>query len=203
MSVYVTADLHLGDERVIQFERTCFKTVEEHDKAIIEGINSVVDADDTLYILGDVGFFSSSHPLEKLIKQVSKIKGHKIFVKGNHDRFGLLDAKRMGFEEIHMGPMYYSSCGVNGHIILSHEPVAEAYNNPYVINVHGHLHNSDLELPNFYNVNIGRTYYRPVDMNGFLRIARECKSRQEKFMQEWYKDYYSNKNLERKEEHNQ
>lgn len=200
MRYFVTADLHLGHKRIILFERTQFATVPEHDKFVINSINSAVLPTDMLYILGDVGFVSADHSLEKLIKQVNEIKCHKILVRGNHDKFNDFDARRMGFEQIYGGPVYFSAYGVDSHIILSHEPVKEAYDNPYIINVHGHIHNGQLTLPNFYNVNIARTDYKPIDLAAFVRIARNCKARRECFGREWYYDYYNLKYPEERQE---
>lgn len=92
----------------------------------------------------------------------------------------------MGFIEVYKHPVYYSSS-----IILSHEPVKEAYDNPYVYNVHGHLHQSVVDLPNFINANIELYDYKPISLKALQEdIGKKTKSRKEKFGEEWYFQYF-------------
>lgn len=179
---YVTSDLHFRHNRIIIFERTQFKTVEEHDQYIIDQWNSVIQDHDRVFVLGDLGF----KPFADLGKLVKQLKGHKILVKGNHDQMVVGDAINMGFEMMYDHPIYY-----NTHIILSHEPVKEAWDNPYVYNIHGHCHNfQTIDAPNFVNVNIATTDYKPIPMAQFVSKANlRCKSRKEKWETEWYCPY--------------
>lgn len=182
---FVIADLHLLHTSIISFERTQFNTIEEHDDLIIRRWNDTVSPSDTVYVLGDVGFGKKSDPspLRDLIKQ---LKGHKILVVGNHDQYSDEVYIKMGFEKIYRTPIYYSP-----KIILSHEPVREAYENPYCINVHGHIHNGKLTLPNFFNVNAANLNYRPEPMARYVSFANlRMKKRQERFGKEWYYDFY-------------
>ena len=188
---YVTADLHFGHTRIISFERTQFKTIGEHDEYIVRSLNSFLKPDDTLYILGDVGFQTngSYDYISSLVRRIEC--GKKILVYGNHDRFNSDVAKNMGFDEIHKGPMYYETGLTQGGIILSHEPVKEALDNPYVANVHGHIHNGKLKLGNYKNVNIAETNYRPMCLSAFEKeMAAKLKGRRETFGREWYYEYY-------------
>lgn len=186
-SNYVTADWHFNHERILGFERGDCGTMYAHNNRIIYWYNSVVSDDDIVYVLGDVGF-GAPQLLGDLVRQ---LHGHKILVFGNHDKFSPKQALAMGFEQALTGPVYYPSDKCPGQIILSHEPAKEALDNHYVINVHGHLHNSQLDLPNFYNVNVARTKYKPVPMASF---ERKCQAyaipRRENFGKEWYFDHY-------------
>lgn len=188
---FVTADLHFRHKGILSFERRQFKTVEEHDEYIIRSLNEVLGPSDTLYVLGDVGFRGKEPPtlLGHLVKRIECRK--KILILGNHDRFNKAEAKTfLGFDEVHCGPIYYDAPGCEGRIILSHQPVREAFENPYVINVHGHIHNGKLAADGFYNVNIAQTGYVPQDMSKFVDIAKKCKSRLERFGDEWYYPLY-------------
>lgn len=188
---YVTSDLHFGHKRIIEFERTQFKTVKEHDEKIIRALNTSLHPGDTLYILGDVGFRDPEGGLPGLADKIRRIEcARKILIVGNHDRFSAIEAKGMGFDEVIKGPYYYPSKEVPGKIILSHRPAREALDNPYVINVHGHIHNGYLDLPGFYNANIHMNNYVPQPMAMYERIAhRTLKSREERFGEEWYAKY--------------
>jgi len=179
---YVTADLHLRHSNIIEFERTQFKSIEEHDQYIVKQWNSIVKDSDRVFILGDIGF----KPFSELGKLIKQLKGHKILIKGNHDQMVIGDAINMGFEIMYNHPIYY-----NDHIILSHEPLKEAWDNPYVYNIHGHCHNSlYITANNYFNVNIATTNYRPVSLTNFVSAAQlKCKKRRERWGQEWYFNY--------------
>lgn len=193
--IFITADLHFNHKGILSMERKQFSSIEAHNEYIIEQYNKVVGENDTCYILGDVGFIGKKGgTLTDLSHLVHRLNGHKILIKGNHDVFTDQEAiKQLGFVSVQNGPIYlpYSQ----GKIILSHEPVQECLNNPYCINVHGHLHGSNLKLDNFYNVNISNTNYRPVPVSVFKKIARKkCWNRQETYGNEWYYSLYKKEN---------
>ena len=188
---FVTSDLHLQHRKVIEFERHRFATIEEHDEFIIRSLNRYLGPNDTLYILGDIGFRKDGdlHSLGALIRRIECAK--KVLVYGNHDHFNEKEALSiLGFDEVHKYQIYYEDPEACGKIILSHRPVREAFDNPYVINVHGHVHNGHLTAGGFYNVNIAQTGYKPQDMQRFVNLAKQLKTRVEKFGDEWYYDYY-------------
>lgn len=183
MAVFVAADLHFNHPGILRFERPQFKTVEEHNQTIVDNWNATVGDDDVAYILGDVGFT----PLDALKPWTRALKGHKTLILGNHDKITQRTGRDLGFEKVIVGPIYF-----NDKIILCHEPAMEGLNNPYVIVIHGHIHNGKLDLPNYYNVNIARTGYKPVSIEPYkLTAEAKCKSRRESFMREWYKDHYA------------
>lgn len=132
---YFISDLHLGHQRVLEFERSEFKTINEHDNFIINILKKLKETD-TLYILGDVGFN---------INLLKEIKAKKILVKGNHDKFGINKYNEV-FDQIYNYPIYYRN-----NILLSHYP--HPVEN-HILNVHGHLHASKLNLNNYINANI-------------------------------------------------
>ena len=183
MAIWVCADLHLQHKNIINFCRTQFNSVEEHDKYVIERYNSVVGKDDLVYILGDIGFT----PKDTLAQKVRQLNGRKILIVGNHDRLKDNDYICMGFIQVIRHPVFY-----NNNIVLSHIPVVECLNSPYTINIHGHLHNSSLSLPNFFNVNIELNNYLPINITVFEEKAKQmCEQfRWQPFGKEWYKDYY-------------
>ncbi len=182
MKTFVISDLHFNDQKIIDFERKQFVSLEEHNEFIIQEFNKVVSKDDLTYFLGDLGF-GSPKEIKELVK---RLNGRKILIFGNHDIFSDESAKEMGFEEIYHHPIY-----VAPNVILSHEPVMEAYKNPYVINVHGHLHNSELAEKNFFNVNVARRHYRPQLLVHFLSYANNhCEDRREIYTHEWYYNDY-------------
>ena len=185
---YVISDLHFGDKGILRFERTEFATVEEHDAYMIKMWNAmVVNNNDTVYFLGDL--HDNSHKrndLDYLRTIVPKLHGKKIIILGNHDVYKDQDYLDLGFEKVIHGPYYYKP-----YIILSHEPCREAFQNPYVWNIHGHLHNAELELDNYICVSARHVQYRPQKLTKIAeRIAGKVAKRKEHFMEEWYCPFY-------------
>lgn len=182
---YVISDLHFNHENVIDFERYEFNSIEEHDNYIIYKWNStIVNNDDKIYVLGDIGFNDKT----KVKELISKLRGYKILVKGNHDTFSNNFYLEAGFNEVYDHPIYY-----NKKVILSHEPVREALDNPYIFNIHGHLHNGcELTKENFYCVSAKKLKYKPMKLNSFIETQiPKLKSRKEGMGKEWYFDYYN------------
>ena len=185
MAIYVVSDLHLNHKNIINMGRP-FETLQEHNDYVIEEYNKVVGKDDLVYILGDVGF----SPVQDLKLLIPRLNGRKVLILGNHDKQKIGEYRNMGFIEVYDHPVYYSS-----HLILSHEPVREALNNPYVFNVHGHLHFNILDLPNYINVNTELINYKPISLVKLEEYAaKRIKSRRENFGQEWYFEYYKKSN---------
>jgi calcineurin-like phosphoesterase family protein len=79
---WYTADLHLGHERIIELCDRPFSSVAEMNEAIIARWNERVEPGDTVWVLGDVAL----GPIEESLALVSRLKGHKILLGGNHDR---------------------------------------------------------------------------------------------------------------------
>jgi calcineurin-like phosphoesterase family protein len=82
VTVFFTADLHLGHARVLEYSHRPFRTVEEMDEALVANWNAVVQPNDTVYLLGDVSF----HRPEKTLSLLSRLQGSIGLVLGNHDK---------------------------------------------------------------------------------------------------------------------
>lgn len=88
MKTFFTADPHFGHVNMTEEGKDLcqrgFKTVDEMNKALLEGINSTVTSKERLVILGDVVMGK----LETNIHLLSGIRAAEvIFVPGNHDRW--------------------------------------------------------------------------------------------------------------------
>ena len=94
---FFTSDLHLGHANVIRFDRRPFGTVEEMDSEIIRRWNEKVHRNDTVYVVGD--FLWSSHKQDAR-ELIHSLKGKKILIKGNHDKFLLKTDAVQEFEDI-------------------------------------------------------------------------------------------------------
>lgn len=121
--------------------------------------NNIVKINDIVIYLGDFGFGKK----ENLKEICDKLNGHKILVKGNHDRKqsngGL---KFIGFEDI------FDSLRLD-NILLTHKPVIEVEKG--IVNVHGHIHNANTSLIDGYKaknhlcVSVECTNYMPVSVD--------------------------------------
>lgn len=78
-TVLVTADLHLGHERVIEIRG--YPTAAEHDDAIEDAWRAAVRPDDIVWVLGDLCL---SH-LENTLDRIATWPGRKRLIAGNHD----------------------------------------------------------------------------------------------------------------------
>ena len=131
---FFISDLHFGHFNIIRYDNRPFKTVEEMDSTLIKNWNSVVSNDDFVYILGDFSWYEE-FATKDIIKQLN---GHKILIKGNHDRETI--KSRPYFDRI----VDYLEINDNGtKVILSHYPML-FWNNQFHNSVHlyGHVHNS-------------------------------------------------------------
>lgn len=154
---YYTSDWHLnhwdGSHGIITFERSQFKTIEDHDNYILNLVKSWGDswaAGSTLWFLGDFG-----NPQYLWIFNTLREKGHKIhFLFGNHDRLDDFKDLDQYVDFIHYYPVYLSQ-----KLVVSHYPVA-VYRDS--INVCGHLHGSKLVDPNHIVASIHVTDYKPI-----------------------------------------
>lgn len=169
------SDTHLGHKRIIEFERTRFKTIEEHDEFIKRLIIENVRKDDELYILGDVGLLDENN-----ISFWNSLKCKTICIRGNHDnqKGKLLRA----FNVVSDVPLFLSN-----RILLSHKPFPVTEE---TLNVHGHLHNYKMSKRNYMNINIHQIGYRLVTEKELYREIMNIPKISHKFKEEWYKDLY-------------
>ncbi len=76
------ADLHLGHQNCLAFDRRPFETIEEHDAVLMANWNAVVEPDDHVYVIGDFAYRNA-----RPVKQYTiKLRGHIHLIRGNHDK---------------------------------------------------------------------------------------------------------------------
>ena len=94
MRYFFSADTHYFHSNIINYCDRPFKDVEEMNSVIMKKFNEKVKKDDTVYFLGDFGFFASSnrafrgegqpYNADDILKQLNGKRWY--FVKGNHDK---------------------------------------------------------------------------------------------------------------------
>ena len=166
--IFYTADLHFHYEPFLPSRP--FDTVEDMDRQLIHRWNEAVSEEDTVYVVGDVGYNRGLVPGDAL----SRLRGHKHLIRGNHDT-GFENAGELyryfetvtDFNEIDDG---------DTHIILCHYPILYRKRG-YM--VHGHLHQTrgpeyDIlrQLPRMLNAGVDVNFYRPVTLSQLIENNR-------------------------------
>lgn len=161
---YVIADLHFGHKNVIEYCNRPFATVEEMDAAMICKWNSVVKDEDTVYVLGD---FILTRNMDKIKDLVSRLRGHKVLVMGNHDTRKPKDYIEAGFIQATRKPIL-----LEPRLVLMHEPPAEDdiwFRCDYIF---GHVHDKKCAADDYGNcacVSADRIDFTPVDLDKLLK----------------------------------
>jgi calcineurin-like phosphoesterase family protein len=148
--IYFTADLHLGHKNIIVYSGRPYETAEEMDRALIKNWNSVVGPKDVVFIIGDFTYHSSTswNSYEKLLL------GHKVFLKGNHDKKQYAQIEYLG---LNLNDKRY---------LLIHDS-EDSFGKPDMV-LCGHVHEKWLykEYKDYYAVNVGvdQWKYRPITL---------------------------------------
>ena len=162
-TTWIWSDLHLGHEdSITAFDRP-FPTPDDKDQAMRHAWYELVDVDDTIICLGDVGVDSSIRVDHQAWWRDAP--GTKWLVIGNHD----LDTEALhdaGFTEQHVAAL----CATDPPLALSHLPLRRVP--PTAVNVHGHLHGGEAPTRRHINVSVERTDYAPVGLTWVLELAR-------------------------------
>ncbi|MCL2130350.1 MAG: metallophosphoesterase [Treponema sp.] len=168
--IFFTADTHFCHSNIIHSCERPFDCVDEMNLALIKNWNSLVTRNDEVYILGDFLYPGSAREANEIL---SKLKGRKYLVKGNHEKY-LTDPefKSGAFEWI---KDYYILKHESMNFVLFHFPLLSWYRSHYgSIHLYGHLHNSGIKNPDFRKklnllgpraVNVG------VDVNDFYPVS--------------------------------
>ena len=79
MAHLFTADLHFGHKFMAELRG--YDSVEDHDEAMLDRLNGQIHKNDIVWLLGDIGIRTD----EATLDTVSRIKGRKMLISGNHD----------------------------------------------------------------------------------------------------------------------
>lgn len=168
--IYYTADLHFASTDVIEKAGRPFSSTEEMDETLIRNWNAVVSADDTVYLVGDIG----NHALPFPEAQMEKLCGHKHLIRSNHDTCIENQERLLDFFESVTDFLEIDDGGV--HITLCHYPIIYIQNG---FMIHGHLHNAKkkafeilTQLPKNLNAGVDVNDFRPVTLDRLIENNR-------------------------------
>lgn len=135
---FYISDLHLGHKNIIKHEERPFKDLTAMEEAIIEGWNSVVGKDDTVYILGDLSFEKP----DKIYETLKQLNGKKCLIMGNHDSRALTN-----FKDQLLYVRDISSHKDEGRIVvMCHYPMAVwEHKHHGAYHLYGHIHSNRLD----------------------------------------------------------
>lgn len=98
MKYWVTSDTHFGHENILKYcpwRSTWAKSIDEHDRLLVDAWNSVVQPEDTVFHLGD--FALVQRPRIAQFRRL--LHGTITLVLGNHDRSAMA-MREAGFEHV-------------------------------------------------------------------------------------------------------
>lgn len=176
MSIFLSSDLHFGHDREFLWGPRGFKSIEEHDEAIIKNWNELVTPEDTVYILGDLMLGDNNHGIECL----NRLNGSFIVIRGNHDT----DTRIQLYQSIdkikEIYDAHYLKYG-KYHFYLSHYPTMTGNFNDsglkhMTLNLSGHTHSKNKfyeDRPYMYNVALDANDNKPVLIDNIITSMKE------------------------------
>lgn len=93
INLFFISDIHFGHDNIIKYANRPFIDVKEMNEVIINNWNEVVKDDDLVIIAGDLSLGIKKPELAQIMLQ---LKGKKILIKGNHDKFSNSEYYSMG-----------------------------------------------------------------------------------------------------------
>lgn len=160
--IFYVSDLHLWHANIIRYSNRPFDSVEEMHKAIISNWNSVVGKNDTVYILGDIGFRNANMWGTVL----NRLNGEKHLIKGNHDNVNI---NKVDLSKYFKSVQDYLEINDKGRkVVLFHYPILEwngYFNGSY--HIYGHIHNNENRTKEVLRT-IDRAYNAGIDVNDYF-----------------------------------
>jgi calcineurin-like phosphoesterase family protein len=178
MARFWTADNHFGHKNIIRFAERPFTHVEQMNEVMVARAWSIMNADDELWVLGDLAMGD----LADSLSIAARLPGRKVLVIGNHDRpmnektgprraAAIPQYEAAGFEVV---TDTWIRENIGGHdVLVSHFPYQGDSHGPdrYAAVravdeglpiIHGHVHQEFLARHRQYNVGVDVHDFYPV-----------------------------------------
>lgn len=167
-NTFFTADTHFCHANIIKYANRPFDSIDDMNMALINNWNEVVRPHDTVYHLGDFGFFNDKSK-HRIIDFLNELNGYIVFLEGNHDK------KTREYKE-RFNEYYYMNRGfvgkeisVNGQEILLTHYAMRVWNKSHhgVWCLYGHSHNTLPDDPEALSIDVGVDChnYRPISFD--------------------------------------
>lgn len=139
MTDFFTSDLHFGHKGILTYTSRPWETTEEMDEALIKEWNATVKSQDRVFVVGDFSFLKGG----ETNKILSRLRGQKFLVQGNHDHSNVL-AETTHWNWVRTRHTHKIG---DAKIVLDHFPLLSWLGQSHgYYHLHGHSHGS-LRLP--------------------------------------------------------
>lgn len=137
---YYIADWHYDHHNILAYDNRPFESVEDMNKALVSLWNETVTENDTVYVLGDMFWCKA----DKAVQILRTLKGHKVLIKGNHDKVGNATFDKC-FDRIadYLEIVDKDFCNEGCKVVLCHYPIPCFKNHFHGwVHLYGHVHDS-------------------------------------------------------------
>lgn len=155
MTTFFTADLHFGHAGIIGMCGRPYADIDEHDWALVEAWNAVVQPSDTVWHLGDFAYRAKPQRVHWLFGQLN---GTKHLILGNHDFKG--PTRELGWASIHE----LTETVVDGQVLVLCHYALRVWRNMRrgALMLYGHSHGNLPGNRQSMDVGVDCTGYTPV-----------------------------------------
>jgi calcineurin-like phosphoesterase family protein len=165
LAVFFTSDTHFGDPRVLRIDKRPFKTIPEHDEALIANWNQTISPEDEVWHLGDFALHVRPERIDELLGQLN---GRKHLITGNNDGPATLAAKGWASVQAYAELMLEEQAVVMCHYAFrTWKNMGRGW-----IDLHGHSHGKLKPQTRQYDVGVDAWDYRPVTLETVLGTRR-------------------------------
>jgi calcineurin-like phosphoesterase family protein len=179
--IWLCSDLHFGHNQPFIYEPRGFKTIEEHDRTIIQNWNELVSWDDEVWLLGDVMLNDNEGGIRKLNQLAGKI----YILAGNHDSTNRIQMYANIRPTILTMGLAYILKYQGYNFYLSHYPtICSNYNSDrplkqQMINLCGHYHTQDrfkdMDKGIIYHVELDAHNNKPILLDNIIEDIKKYK----------------------------
>lgn len=167
MNKLFLSDTHFNHGKIIEWGRTQFKTIEEHDEVLIDNINKTCSPNDILYHPGDVVMNVNENNIDEVLKRTLGRIHCKIYVAlGNHDTDQKIRKYYDYVDKIQQSYDLKQFC-------VSHFPLYETDIQRFKRSVHGHVHENTIPDPRYFNVCCENVNYTPISYEEIIKTFKE------------------------------
>lgn len=166
-ATFVVSDTHFAHKNIVVFTDDCGNKIRPWDdldhmtEDMVRMWNEMVSPNDKVYHLGDVAIHRRG------LEVLKRLNGKKVLVRGNHDIFDIED----------YAEHFYDVRGVHvldkHKVIMSHIPLHPDSMKRWRGNIHGHMHQRNLNDPRYFNVSVEQIGFKPILLDDVLRTFKD------------------------------
>jgi calcineurin-like phosphoesterase family protein len=161
-NVWIWSDTHFGHKNIIAYAERPFNSIEAMNNQMVANYLTVVQPNDIVIWLGDIGFMSEN----KINEVLDSLPGYKIHIIGNHDMHRDGKVYKLNMDEQHL--CYTLDIG-GIELLLTHYPMDNVPSNCQ--NVCGHIHQNHANVFNTIAC-VEHLDYTPANLNNLVVEAQ-------------------------------